>query len=131
MSNTNEFGPIIFSYSRAQAIADGVLIDVSKTASEAGWKWNTCVTSAVWAMIEPSEEVKVRFGCDTDGRLWDVVYMAMMKARRSNGSSEFEFQLIMPQTPRDAWDGVVTLRAHCGPGDTAEPVVTIMRTDED
>jgi hypothetical protein len=35
---------VISSYSRAQAIADGVLIDVSKMAKEAGFKWATVVT---------------------------------------------------------------------------------------
>jgi len=30
------FGPVIFSYSRAQAIEDGVLVDVTETAKEGG-----------------------------------------------------------------------------------------------
>ena len=29
------FGPVIFSYSRSQAIEDGVLVDVTETASRA------------------------------------------------------------------------------------------------
>jgi hypothetical protein len=32
------FGEVIFSYTRAQAIADGELVDVSMTAQEAGFR---------------------------------------------------------------------------------------------
>lgn len=34
----NTFGPVVFSYTRAQAIEDGVLVDVSEMAKEAGIK---------------------------------------------------------------------------------------------
>ncbi len=39
--NTNEspFGPVIYSYTRAQAVADGVQVEVTKTAQEAGIKF--------------------------------------------------------------------------------------------
>lgn len=40
---------IIFSYTRSQAIADGVLIDVTTLAAEAGFRYPVAVTSAVWA----------------------------------------------------------------------------------
>lgn len=41
-------GPVIYSYTRAEAIADHVLIDVSETAWEAGFKWPVALTHAVW-----------------------------------------------------------------------------------
>ena len=40
---------VIFSYTRAQAIADGVLIDVSELAKEAGFRFPVAVTAGVWA----------------------------------------------------------------------------------
>ena len=43
------FGEVISTYSRAQAIEDGVLIDAGSMASEAGFKWPVALTSAVWA----------------------------------------------------------------------------------
>ena len=43
------FGELISTYTRAQAIDDGVLIDVSDVAREAGLKYPTAVTQAVWA----------------------------------------------------------------------------------
>lgn len=38
------WGEPIFSYSRKQAIADGVLVDVSEMAREAGFKYPVAVT---------------------------------------------------------------------------------------
>ena len=35
--NPTAFAPIIHSYTRAQAIEDGILVDVSDTAREAGF----------------------------------------------------------------------------------------------
>src|ERR1019366_6309710 len=46
---TNElFGEVISSYSRAQAIEDGVFVDVSATAKEAGIKFPVAMTRTVW-----------------------------------------------------------------------------------
>ena len=52
MSNTSNeqsvesfFGDIISTYTRAQAIKDGVLIDVSSTAKEAGFEWPVAITA--------------------------------------------------------------------------------------
>lgn len=42
------FGEPIFNHSRAQAIEDGVLVDVCTTAVEAGLKYAVAVTRAVW-----------------------------------------------------------------------------------
>lgn len=39
---------IIHQYSRAMAIADGVLVDVSEMAREAGYKYPVAMTDTVW-----------------------------------------------------------------------------------
>ena len=39
---------VIFSYTRAQAIADGVLIDATELAKEAGFRIPVAVTAGVW-----------------------------------------------------------------------------------
>ena len=54
---------VIYAYTRAQAIADGVLVDVSKLAREAGFKIPVAVTAGVWA-----ECVAVPEGCHLSGR---------------------------------------------------------------
>ena len=50
---------LIISYTRKQAIADGILIDITETAIEAGFKFHVAVTHAVWNQyIVPSEPLK-------------------------------------------------------------------------
>ena len=39
---------LIFRYSRAEAIADGILIDASELAREAGFKYPVALTTAAW-----------------------------------------------------------------------------------
>jgi hypothetical protein len=39
---------VIHSYSRAEAIRDGVLIDVTAVAREAGFRYPVALTAAVW-----------------------------------------------------------------------------------
>jgi len=63
MSCENTFGETIYSYSRTQAIEDGVLVDLSQANSiRRYWKHPFACTSAVWAIIEealqqPSQDV--------------------------------------------------------------------------
>ena len=44
------FGEVISSYSRAQAIEDGALVDVSEMAREAGIKAPICLTQGAWSI---------------------------------------------------------------------------------
>ena len=44
-----ENADLIHRYTRADAIRDGVLIDVSETAREAGIRWPVALTAAAWA----------------------------------------------------------------------------------
>jgi hypothetical protein len=43
-----EEADLIYRYSRADALRDGVLIDVSETAQEADIRWPVALTRAVW-----------------------------------------------------------------------------------
>lgn len=123
MTNTNTdlteiFGEVISSYSRAQAIDDGQLVDVTTIATEAGWRFPVALTAAAWATVEAIPTS----GGDLQGRLWDVVYMASLAAKRCDGS-RFSFVVILPSKGTRKRNR--TLVADCGPGDNAEPVVTI------
>lgn len=122
------FGEVITSYSRAQAIEDGQLIDVSETAREAGVKFPTALTSAVWENYVKLSPAAKSAGQDEKGRLWDIVWMFRCAAV-VRGGDEITFQLYVSTTRREP--SLVTLKAICGPGDDAEPVITIMLPDED
>ena len=125
---------LIYAYSRKQAIEDGSLVDVSEVAREAGFKYPVALTHAVYeAYISWSDSDSDKKGMhqDESGRLWDVVCMAMFKARRSP-SSEFLYDVFcVPKEGKRVTPQRKTLKAVCGPGDTLDPVITIMLPGED
>ena len=47
-SRADFFGPVISAYTRRQALADGVLVDVSAMAWEAGFKFPVSLSRAAW-----------------------------------------------------------------------------------
>jgi hypothetical protein len=131
MSGLEEiFGEPIFSYSRAQAIEDGVLVDVSSVAKEAGITFPVALTSAVYEKyVKVPKGVKLQ---DESGRLWDVLWMTRFAIKSSKpGSSEIVVKLHVRNDNRPGTPPLVLLKAVCGPGDHAEPVITIMLPEED
>ncbi len=134
MTKNNEsiFGEVIYSYTRAQAIEDGVLADVSDMAKEAGIKFPVAVTTGLWEKyIKPSPKLEGH-GQSTDGRLWDVLWMFRCAAVRCQGDLLF-FEVIfaMPGGYEGVTMETAKLKGHIGPGDDMEPVITIMLPDED
>jgi len=121
---------VISSYSRAQAIEDGVLVDVSTVAKEAGIKFPVAMTATVWGQyVEVPEGVICQ---DEAGRLWDIVWMFRCAAAKFDGDTLL-FKLYVRNHNRERLtrQDLVTLKAICGPGDNGEPVVTIMTPEED
>ena len=122
------FGEVISSYSRAQAIEDGVLVDVSEVAREAGVRFPVALTQRVWAEYVKPDDRSRPYGQSEDGRLWDTLWMFAQQAKRSSGS-EIRFKCYYIQKERQK--RLVELKAICGPGDTPMPVITILCLDED
>lgn len=120
---------LIHSYSRAQAIEDGVLVDVSDTATEAGFRFPVALTQAVHAgYVTVPEGVD---GQDEAGRLWDILWMLRHAIHSTSGAtSEVRFQVLVRNT-RKGPPRLVTLKSLCGAGDDGEPVITIMLPGED
>lgn len=123
------WGEPIHTYTRAEALADGVLVDVTETAREAGFTVPVALTAGVWADVNDLSGRHVSAGQDAPGRLWDLLFMAQHGARRreNRDRSEFIYSLIMPVGGSNNYRA----KCHIGPGDGGEPVITIMRPDED
>ena len=125
----DDFPEPIYSYTRKQAIEDGVLIDVTKTAREAGFKFHTVVTDGVWHdYVAVDENLKQIWGQSEEGRLWDVIWMASVAARKAPAGEDivpFEFLVRQRKKVEKA-----KLWLHIGPGDKGEPVLTIMRPED-
>lgn len=123
----NDNTEVIFSYTRREALADGVLIDATELAREAGFLFPVALTTAAW-----SHYVTVPENCpwqDETGRLWDILSMLSYRVKKAPGKNPLYFSLRVQNSPCHASD--VTLKAACGPGDCGEPVVTVMLPDED
>ena len=105
--------PLISGYSRAQAIEDGQLTDVSDTDAARQFKYPAAITSALHAAIEKGEGRKPETFA---ARLFDVFWMMRLAAR--NGGADIQFSVKV---------GARRLHLHgnCGPGDDPAPVLTV------
>jgi len=112
-------GPIIFAYTRKQAIEDGVLVDVTSLARRMGFKIHTAITCA--AIVE------ITCGCEQTEAFYQSSILTALKTL---------FEEIRKPTNHN------TDRVHfrladlhlwflIGPGDEGEPVLTIMLEEED
>ena len=130
MNSTDEsmaaeiFGDLIYSYTRAEALADGVLVDVSERAKRAGIRYPTACTTGVWSLIDclPESSTDTLSSVVRSERLAAVLRSMLAAIRRggAQGTDRVEFQALG-----------AALWAQCGPGDQGEPCITIMAEGED
>ncbi len=126
---------VIDNYSRAEAMADGVLVDITETAREAVI-FPVAITRSAWEeYVEPSPHDKKKWGQDLKGRLWDTIWMLRVAIRGRKQSEDcdadpsklhFEVYYRLHGHLRR-----IALKALCGPGDDGSPIITIMLPEED
>ncbi len=134
-ANATEFGPVISVYTRAQAIADGILVDVSDTAREAGFKIPVAVTRAVWDSLVALPDGYRGFQ-DERGRLWDVLWMARHYALAASKTDRVRMCVLVRDIRKDLRDSHRPPRKHfpivaIGGGDDSSPAITIMWPEDD
>ena len=121
---------VIYTYTREQAIEDGVLVDVTHHAKQFGFKTFVAVSAALFHdYITPSESLKER-GQSLEGRLHDVFSMGFyaMRERWNEDRAYFEVLFLM--------DGELTFKkVQCviaveGDKD-GNPALTIFRPEDD
>jgi len=131
--NTNTespFGPVIYAYTRSQAVADGVQVEVTKTAQEAGIKFPMFLTRAVFDNYVAVPEGVT--GQDEAGRLWDLVWLTRFAVLRSHGHTDrLPVALYVRNDNHRA--KLVKLIAVCSALDIddPQPALTLMMADED
>jgi len=129
-TNESPFGEVIYAYTRKQAIADGVQIDVTQTAQEAGIKFPVFITGGVFeSYVAVPEGVT---GQDEAGRLWDIIWMTRFAILRSHGHTDrIPVALYVRNDNRAA--KLIKLIATCGAldMDDPQPAITIMLPTED
>jgi len=123
--NQNDM-PIIYSYSRAEAIEDGVLADISSLAREAGFKFPVAVTSRLFELLNDTTQLGQSF----EGRAWDLLMILRFAIRKSSGTDTIYFAPLF-NTKDHREPKPYKLWSKCGPGDEGDPVISIMFQDED
>jgi hypothetical protein len=146
--NHSFWGEQIFRYTRAQAIADGVLVDLTSATDDkgqlwckqAGFKVPVAITRTAWAKtIEAGgtwkphgdgEILELKGGQSLTGRLWDVIWMARVACGQAGDTDRITFQVLV-DVNGDGRHETVNLCALCSPGDDAMPLLTIRLEEED
>lgn len=135
------FGEVISRYTRADAIADGQLVEVDSfeeasifepgIALEAGYVNPVAMTASVAADIRdipPSKSWQ-----DEKGRLWDMLWVGrvylkgLFETAARQGSAETLYHFHMDVGRKKLY----TVKLHLGLGDQGEPVLTFLRPEED
>ena len=115
----------VHTYSRCQALEDGVLIDVTEAAKRAGMAIPTAVTAAVWECFVRVPDA-VRWQSE-DGRLWEVLWALRCEVAQGAAATEVRYTVMVDN------DGLgpmpVELLAKCS-DDDGQPVSTIMLPGE-
>jgi hypothetical protein len=118
MEDRNDFwtdATLLHRYSRADAIADGVLVDVTDAARAVGLTLPVAMTDGAHHDLgadDPAECARV---------------MAALRVAAGLAPDEDRVELVL-RGCRGAW---VRVWAHVGPGDDPRPVMTVMREGED
>jgi hypothetical protein len=121
----------VYTYTRAQAIQDGLQIDVTHVGLEAGIRFPVFITRGVYdkcVAVPPGVT-----GQDEAGRLWDVVWMLRFAITRSQpGTSRLPVALYVRNSDSHP-ARLVKLIATAGAVDINDPspAITVMLPDED
>ncbi len=126
------WGEIIYSYTRAQAIEDGVLVDLSAIAPDVArqhYKYPVACTSAVWDIIQRAVENK-KHANDYKGVIHDILWMSRgggVRWRSPDDTTVLFDVIITGAGPKR----IHRFKMVVGPGDKGEPVLTILLPGED
>ena len=135
---------VIYSYTTKQAVDDGVLVKVdSGILTEIGIKFPVYLTDTVYRRyVEVPADAREHQ--DLDGRLFDLLYMFALKAKRTDSSRlSFSFDCLLRQdastqvnekkTDLSRFHKEITLKAVITAKDIddARPAIFIMLPSED
>ncbi len=107
-------------YTRAQAIADGQLVEVNDAARDCGFKLPAAVTAAVWAELNE----KMGTGETIEGRLHDLFFVAWINATKNPNRFILHFKVKVGRKRQE-----YKMVGH--KGDHGEWVITVMKPEED
>lgn len=140
MTNDNLFGPIIYAYTRTQALADRVLASLPR-AQVLGFNVPVACTEAVWNTLIDWDETDPGFAEIQAMRETAVLTAALHEAKAlirrqgqgNTGESGDRIYFAVEAIANDGTGRIIetALWMLIGPGDDASPVGTIMLIGED
>jgi len=95
-----ENAEIISVYDAAMAEEDGVLVNVTDQAKELGFKWTVRISRGVHELCTPPKSNKIQ---SYRGRLHDVLWMALLAIKRSNGDNLVPYKLKIGRKIETLW----------------------------
>jgi hypothetical protein len=119
---------LVHTYTRAQALEDGFLVDLNQfiPVRESGYKFPVACTRTVWEIIEKAVKNK-KHGNDHKGIIWDILSMSRMHQTKRWGTGAL-FRVLITGAARRT---IFTFKIECGAGDDLAPAFTISLPDED
>lgn len=135
---SSPFGPedLVFSYSRKDAIRDGVLVDLSAhpelspLIKEAGFRLPMAITDTAFGRYIELSEQAINAGQDIKGRFWDILVTLHHAIKKSDPRADtvvFQFYSVADS----AKPALARLKAVVGPDDDGKPCLTLMLPEED
>ena len=130
MNQDNGF-EVIHCYTRAQALADGVLIDITDFAKQYGFVVPVAITATLFnGYVKPSKDLE-EVGQSLTGRLHDVLSLLIFHIKAlGKGKSGVEFSMDFLTDATSNTLERVSILAEMHGGDNAEPVITIMLPED-
>lgn len=121
---------LIHAYTRKQALEDWVLVDVSAAAKELGFTIPVAVTGTLYHTYIKPDPDQAKMGQSPEGRLFDTLFVLHSEIKRCLKSADRLEFIVLFQMAEDLTEEV-RLIAVIGPGDSFEPVLTIMLPEDD
>ena len=120
---------VISRYTRANAISDGVLVDITTNFPELCkmYKFPVACTDSVWRIITRAVESKKHCN-DIEGLICDVLCMSQKGIVRRIDDTQHIFRVIITGAGPNRYHD---MKIVCHGGDQGEPVLTIMLPEED
>lgn len=128
-SMTELFGEAIHTYTRAQAIEDGVLVDLRAVAPDVcalHYSAPVACTAAVWAIIDKAVK-NPRWCNDVPGVVHDMLWMSRVSGARLDGFTKI-FRVIIRGAGRRS---TFTFKLAASPDENGVPCLTVMLPEED
>lgn len=115
---------IIHTYTRKQALEDGVLIDVTEQAKDNGFKVSVAITCNLYNGYVVPDESLTGLGQSIEGRLHDLFEMTKASIYTNKDASRAYFEVLFLMKPNNLEK--VKCLAIIGPDDNFKPCITLM-----